>query len=178
MIGAAGGLVGDQGHVVSGTTRYLATGFPFVWKSQLWFPLLVGSGTVAVGELRLRIAPVRARGDWSDGLAAIAAVLAIYAVTALVRGRPLGPGTVLVAGLAVLVWRALGASTPGAVCGLIAAIVGTTTEIVMVAAGVFEYADDADALAGVAPWLPALYFAFGVVAARLGELLAPQARPG
>jgi hypothetical protein len=27
----------------------------------------------------------------------------------------------------------------------------------------FRYADDSDALFGVGPWLPALYFAFGVV---------------
>ena len=32
------------------------------------------------------------------------------------------------------------------------------------------YAPSADGLSGVAEWLPALYFAFGIVAARLAEL--------
>ena len=33
------------------------------------------------------------------------------------------------------------------------------------------YAPSADGLFGVAEWLPALYFAFGIVAARLAELI-------
>jgi hypothetical protein len=45
------------------------------------------------------------------------------------------------------------------------------------AAGVFRYADDSDALLGVAPWLPALYFAFGVVAAMLAEIAAKDRQP-
>jgi hypothetical protein len=43
--------------------------------------------------------------------------------------------------------------------------------------GVFRYADDSDALFGVAPWLPALYFAFGVVVALLAEIAAKDRRP-
>jgi len=39
-------------------------------------------------------------------------------------------------------------------------------------AGVFTYADSCDELFGVAPWLVPLYFAFGVVAALLGEIAA------
>jgi hypothetical protein len=37
--------------------------------------------------------------------------------------------------------------------------------------------DDSDALFGVAPWLPALYFAFGVVVALLAEIAAKDRRP-
>jgi hypothetical protein len=47
-----------------------------------------------------------------------------------------------------------------------------TTEIVLAGAGIFEYADDVSQLAGVAAWLPGLYLAYGVVAARLGMMLA------
>ena len=36
----------------------------------------------------------------------------------------------------------------------------------------FLPATHSDALFGVAPWLPALYFAFGVVVALLGEIAA------
>ena len=44
----------------------------------------------------------------------------------------------------------------------------------MIAAGLFKYADDIALLFGVAPWTPALYFCFGVVAARVGEAASPS----
>src|SRR5438477_12341442 len=84
-LGAAGGLIGDEGHVASGTTRYLSHALPFVWKSQLWFPLLVGGATCAVAELRLALAPPRTEGGIADGAAAIASIGGLYALTALVR---------------------------------------------------------------------------------------------
>jgi hypothetical protein len=178
-LGAVGALLGDQGHVASGTTNYLSPskGVPFVWESPLWFPALVGLLTASLAELRLRIAAPRRVVGWSDAVAAVAAVLALYAVTALIRHAPLGPGTVLVYALAALIWRWLGNDLPSAACGAVAAIVGVTSEIVLVAAGVFEYSHEIDRLAGVAPWLPALYFAFGVVVARLAELCARQGVP-
>ena len=40
-------------------------------------------------------------------------------------------------------------------------VVGPIVEAVIAAAGLARYAEDSDALFGVAPWLPALYFAFG-----------------
>ena len=54
-IGAIGGLIGDMCHVESGTTVYLEDPLPYVWKSQLWFPLMVGAGTAALGWIRVRI---------------------------------------------------------------------------------------------------------------------------
>lgn len=41
----------------------------------------------------------------------------------------------------------------------------------------FRYADDSDALFGVGPWLPALYFAFGVVVVLLAEIAAKNRQP-
>jgi len=171
-LGAAGGLLGDQGHVASGTEVYLSAsrGVPFVWESPLWFPALVGLLTASLAELRLRISPARRVGRPEDGVAAVAAVLGLYALTALIRHQPLAPVTVLVYALAAVAWRALGDGAPAAACGVLAALVGVTVEIALVAAGVFEYAPGIDRLAGVPPWLPALYFAFGVAVARLGEL--------
>jgi hypothetical protein len=177
-IGAVGGLIGDAGHVQSGTTRYLGD-FPEIWKSALWFPLLVGGATASLGELRARIASLRpAPGQpLVEALAAIAAVLAIYALTAIVHDRPEIPATVLIAALAVLVLDRFGGGRPAIVCGLVAAVLGPLAEIVLVAAGASEYAPDSDGLIGVATWLPALYFAFGVVVSRLTELLAGGAQP-
>jgi hypothetical protein len=174
VIGVAGGLVGDAAHVDAGTTRYLDDSLPFVWNSALWFPILVGLATAAAGELRLRLGPPRPGFDPRAGIAAIAAVLAIYAITALVYDEPQGPATILVAALAVLVACWLGGGTPALVCGVAAAVVGPLAEIAIVELDLAEYASAADDLAGVALWLPALYFAFGFVAARLGELLVAR----
>jgi hypothetical protein len=174
LVGAAGGLVGDAGHVQAGTTTYLDDATPFIWESALWFPILVGLATASIGELRLRLGPPRPGFDPATAVAAIAAVLAIYAVTALVYDEPEGPATTLIVMLAVLVASWLGGGTPALICALAAAVVGPVAEIVIVEVDLAEYAPAADSLGGVALWLPALYFAFGYVAARLAEFLVAR----
>ena len=173
LIGAAGGIVGDAAHVETGTTTYLAHGFPFVWRSALWFPVAVGVATVATAELRMRLGPATwsAGERWREGSAAVAAVLAIYAITALVHDRPEGAATTLVGALAVLAAARFASGLPALVCGATAAVLGPLAEIVIVKAGAAEYAPTCDGLFGVALWLPALYFAFGVVVSRLAELV-------
>jgi len=175
-IGAAGGLVGDAAHVDAGATRYLDHSVPFVWNSALWFPILVGFATAAVGELRLRLAPPGTGLDVRQGAGAIAAVLAIYATTALVYDEPEGAATTLVLMLAVVVVCWLADGWPTIVCGVAAAIVGPLAEILIVELDLAAYAEPSDSLFGVALWLPALYLAFGVVAARLAELLVARRR--
>ena len=69
---------------------------------------------------------------------------------------------------ATVTWCALG-DRWGALCGLIAAVGGPLVEVAIAAAGLARYADGSDALFGVAPWLPPLYFVFGVVVAMLAE---------
>ena len=59
-------------------------------------------------------------------------------------------------------------------CACLAALFGVGTEIVLGAADVFAYASDIGRFAGVATWLPGLYLAYGVVAGRLGLLLAAE----
>lgn len=182
LVGAVGGLIGDMCHVESETTTYLEDPLPYVWKSQLWFPLMVGAGTAALGWIRVRMAAGArtARSDEQDrepegardAVAMIAAVIALYALTALVRGEPQPAAVVVcwaVAALIVARW----ARGPGdLLCAVLAAVFGVGSEIILAAAGVFEYADDIARFAGVASWLPALYLAYGVVAARLGLIAA------
>ena len=171
VLGAVVAPFGDHGHVVSGTTQYFSVAVPFVWDSPLWFPLMVGIATAATAELRLWLAAPRNGLQIRDGVAGIATVMGLYALTALLRNQPLVPATVLIAALAILAWRVLG-DQPGMICGLLVAFGGWAVEAGMVAMGIFRYADEIDVLAGVAPWLPALYFCFGVVAAQLGEIAA------
>lgn len=172
-IGAGAGLIGDHAHVESGATRYLDVGgVPLIWGSPLFFPLSVGLATAALGELGVRLGASRPGTRW-DGLAAIASVLAIYLLTAVLADESTSTATALVACLAALVLVRFGDGRRAAiVCGTLAAIVGPVVEIVEHEAGIFEYSANVDGLAGVAPWLVPLYFAFGVVAVRLGEMLA------
>ncbi|MDQ2637716.1 MAG: hypothetical protein M3Y83_12650, partial [Actinomycetota bacterium] len=96
-----------------------------------------------------------------------------YVTTALVHGAPTTPATALIIAMAVITWCALG-DGPSVVCGVLAAVVGPVVEIVLAEAGLFAYHADSDELFGVGPWLPPLYFAFGVVVALLGEMAASR----
>jgi uncharacterized membrane protein YoaK (UPF0700 family) len=168
FVGAAGGLVGDMCHVVSGTTRYIEDPLPYIWESQLWFPLMVGSGTVVLGVIRVRLGDDGEGGGMREAAQMIAWIIALYALTALVRSEPQEVAVAIVYAVAAAIAGAFAHSRADVVCGALAAVVGVTIEIVLAAEGVFEYADDVGDFAGVATWLPALYFAFGVVAGRLG----------
>jgi hypothetical protein len=169
-IGAAGGLVGDACHVAAGTTVYLDESLPFIWKSQLWFPVAVGLATVAAGDLRLRLGPARPEGETGEAVAAVAAVLGIYALTAVVTGEDPLAASVLIWALAILVAVRFGAGRAALACGLAAAFIGPLAEIVVVETELARYSPKADGLLGVAEWLPALYFAFGIAVSRLAEL--------
>jgi hypothetical protein len=171
LIGAFVAPIGDHGHITTGTTAYLSRAIPFVWDSPLWFPLMVGLSTAALADLRLRLGAPRAGLTWRDGLVALAAMMTVYAITALFRHQPLVPATLLIVALAILVTGVLG-DRAGTICGVAAAVGGVVVEAVMIKAGLFQYAADIALLVGVAPWTPALYFCFGVVAARLGEVAA------
>ena len=171
VLGAAAALVGDHNHVVTGTTEYLSHSVPFVWSSPIWFPILVAVATVALAELRMHLPAPRTSVTARQGLAGIAAVIGIYVVTALVHTAPAVPATVLIYALAATTWCVL-SDRYASLCGVLAAIGGPVVEAVLAKAGLFRYAEDSDALFGVAPWLPALYFTFGVVVALLGEIAA------
>jgi hypothetical protein len=169
-IGAAGGLIGDACHVATGTTTYLDETFPFIWKSQLWFPVAVGLATVATGEVRLRLGPARPGSKPVEAVVAIASVVGLYALTAVVTDEDPLAATVLIWAGAFLIAARFGGGAPALVCAVLAAILGPLAEILIVEAELAMYAPAADGLIGVAEWLPALYFAFGIVAARLAEL--------
>lgn len=179
MLGAVVSLAGDACHVASHTTRYTWDGVPTIWRSALWFPVLVAGGVLALADLGRRLSPrlpaLRARAR-VDVVPAAAAVLGLYALTAALRGQPVTVSVVLTAALAVLIWATWDPSLGALLGGVIAAIVGPLVEIAIVALGAAEYTPGSDQLAGVAAWLPALYFAAGAVAFRLWDALATPAR--
>src|SRR5215207_2646840 len=82
-VGAAGGLIGDAGAVQSGVTNYLDDSVPFIWESPVWFPVMVGLGTVSIGLVRMHLGPTRPGFDPRTGIGAFASVGVVYAVTSL-----------------------------------------------------------------------------------------------
>lgn len=172
-IGFGGGLLGDSFHVSTGTTEYFprAHAVPFLALSPIWFPIATGVATVAIGVVRVGLRPIRTGLDVRRGLAGIAAVLGLYALTAAVHNQPAAVSVTLISGIAVIIWCAAG-DRVALLLGASAAVIGPIAEIVLSRAGIFRYASGSGGLLGVAPWLPALYFAFGVVACLLGELLS------
>lgn len=173
VLGGAAGLIGDHSHVITGTTEYLPAAHvvPFIWNSPLYFPILVGSATVFLAELRLLLPAPRATVTVRQGVAGLAAVLGSYVVTAMLHASPVVPLTTLICAFAAITFCALG-DRPAIVCGVLIAAIGPVVEIGIAAAGHFRYAPGSDGLFGVAPWLVPLYFAFGVVAALIGEVAA------
>ena len=174
-LGLAVGLAGDACHVVSGTTEYAPSWVPTVWQSKLWFPVLVGGAVLlaAWAGSRLRLPSARARGR-TDVVAGAAVVLALYALTAALRGEPETVSVILTGAIAVGVWAWWDPSPGTLAIAVAAAVAGPVAEIVLVEVGAASYAADSDGLGGVAPWLPCLYFAAGAVASGLWSAVDPE----
>jgi hypothetical protein len=165
-------LAGDACHVASGTTVYEWDGVPTVWRSAIWFPFLVGGAVLGAAWTaeRLPLARVRTR-DRPDAVIGAAAVLALYALTAVLRHQPMTVSLVLTGAIALGVWAWWDPSPRALAVAAGAAVLGPLAEIAIVQIGAASYAPDADDLGGVAPWLPFLYFAAGAVASGLWPAL-------
>jgi hypothetical protein len=177
MLGLAVGLAGDATHVASGTTRYEWDGVPILWRSAIWFPVLVAAAVLAGARAAEQAGtrPLRTRGR-ADAIVGAALVLSLYALTSALRGEPTTVSVVVIGALAVAIWAWWDPSAGALALAIGAAIAGPLAEIGIVALGAASYADDADALGGVAPWLPCLYFAAGAITARLWAAIARDGR--
>src|SRR5436190_1443418 len=142
-LGAAVGLAGDACHVASGTTHYDWHALPTIWRSVLWFPLLLGGAVLLAAWLGRRAALpwVRPR-DRADVAAGAGLVLALYALTAALRHQPTTVSVVLTGSLAIAIWAWWDPSPGTLAIAIAAAIAGPLVEIAIVAAGAASYADD------------------------------------
>jgi len=170
-IGFVTSLIGDACHVSSGTTEYLWSGVPNLWLSGVWFPFLVGGSVVGAARSGIKAKLPARRRTRHDVVLAVAAVLALYALTATMRGTPTTVAVTLCSGIAVVIWRWWDPSLGTLTVALGAAVLGPLAEIGIVAIGAARYAADSDSLLGVAPWLPPLYFAAGAVASGLWKVV-------
>lgn len=177
LIGFAASLAGDACHVTSGTTTYLWPGVPTLWQSGLWFPFLVGGAVLGAARAGLGAGlPSRPRRRL-DVVPGTAAVLALYALTATMRGQPCTVAIVLCGAAAVVIWAWWDPSLGALYIALAAAVLGPLAEIGIVAVGAAAYARDSSSLAGVACWLPCLYFGAGSVASGLWRVVAQEPGP-
>lgn len=169
-IGFVIGLAGDATHVATGTTTYEWDGVPYLWKSQLWFPFLVGGAVLAAAYLaHVAGLPKLRRRTRADAVTGALVVLALYALTATLKGEPATSTVVLTLAIALAIWSWWDPSPQAFAIATIAAALGPAAEILLVELGAATYADDG--LFGVAPWLPCLYFGAGAVAAGLWHAL-------
>jgi hypothetical protein len=176
LLGFGIGLAGDATHVASGTTAYDWDGVPTLWNSAIWFPFAVGLAVLGAAEAGRRLdLPSRPRTR-IDVVIGAAVVLALYALTATLRGQPVTVSVVLCSAIAVAVWAWWSPTSRSLAVAVGAAILGPVAEMGVVASGAAHYASDSDSLGGVAPWLPCLYFAAGAVASGvLGALTGARA---
>jgi hypothetical protein len=164
LLGFGIGLAGDACHVASGTTAYDWDGVPTLWNSAIWFPFVVGLAVLGAAETGSRLGlPDRTRTR-VDVVIGSAVVLALYALTATLRGQDATTSVVLCGAIAVAVWAWWDPTPRAFAIAAGAAILGPIAEMLVAAAGASHYASDSDAYGGVAPWLPCLYFAAGAVA--------------
>lgn len=176
-IGFVVGLAGDACHVATGTTEYDWDDVPSIWRSAIWFPVLVGIAVLSAawaGE-RFTGKPVQRRGR-ADAVTGIAAVLALYALTAVVRDQPDTVSVILIGALAVVIWSWWDPSPGALAVAAVAAVLGPLAEILVVEIDAAHYSESADSLGGVAPWLTGLYFAAGAVGSSLWGAIARDGR--
>lgn len=171
-------LAGDATHVASGTTVYEWEDVPEIWRSAIWFPFMVGGAVLlaALAGERAGLPSLRTRNR-ADAVAGAAAIAALYALTAALRGEPATVSVLLTGAIAVLVWCWWDPSPGTLFLALAAAVLGPLAEIAIVEIGAASYTPGSDGLGGVAPWLPCLYFAAGAVAGGLWAAIARDGAP-
>lgn len=163
VAGAAIALAGDAAHVQAGITEYLWDGVPTIWKSALWFPILVGGAVAAGGWIGSRFDLPRSDRRRTDVVIGMASVLGLYFVTTLVADAPQIAANGICWAVAIVIWLWWDPSRPAFFAALAAMILGPIAEIMMIELGASRYLPGHDQLLGAAPWLLPLYFAAGAV---------------
>lgn len=160
-------LLGDAGHVLSGTTSYTWPWMPSLVCSAAWFPFSVAGSMLGLALFGRRFdLPSRPRTR-AHAFIGVGLVLALYGSTALLRGVGMFYACAWTGSVALAIALWWDRSPRALALGLCGALIGPAAEIGCVMLGAVRYADDSSALWGVAPWLPALYFAACSVASGL-----------
>ena len=159
LLGATLGVALDWVHVATGTTAYTN---PVMFGLAWWVPLLFGGAAVAMGlagplaerftnRTRDRMTMELTGGGAATGLAIFVLAYLASAFLAL----PSLVVTVIISVLFLCAWGTSDGTSLGFWLAFLTAVIGTGVEVTLTGAGAFTH--HYQELAGVAPWLPALY---------------------
>ncbi|HYV49006.1 MAG TPA: hypothetical protein VFA20_29300 [Myxococcaceae bacterium] len=171
LLGATLGPVLDGFHTWSGTTWYTSPG----WLRTVWWcPLLFSGAAAAIGLSRVAIEGRAPPLGTRRIAAAIAWFIAAYALSGFLPASSLAKCAV-VGAMAAAGWAAFDRTRLGLAHGALTAAGGWLVEFTLVREGLFVHRTAE--LAGVAVWIPCLYFsgatAIGLLATRLAANPAP-----
>lgn len=177
-LGAVISPIGDSFHIHSGATAYDCCMTLLIGESPWWFYLPVALGVAVAGDaaawLQSHLGPGRV--TVARAVCAVAAVLAVWWGSAWLPDREGAAVTVTLYAMAALSWALFDRSRAALVLAAVAAVVGTSVEMIQSALGRFHYDPPLQQVAGVPFWLPAIYLAAGVAIARLTPLLSRRIR--
>jgi hypothetical protein len=169
-LGAAVGTLLDGIHLYGDVESYPDPDFGrWAWFVPLEFGLAGAVAGALVPALELRAGPPRLPA--SNRAAELALIVAAYLSTVVLAGAPLLVTALL---LALLAARLVLRPVPGDwLYAAIGALAGPAAEVLIAAAGAFDYADPD--VAGIRMWLPALWANGGIFIRRLlGPVVYPS----
>jgi hypothetical protein len=183
LSGAALMFLGDQCHVISGTTAYPPSGWtlPIVGVPAWIFPLFA-STLVVVGLThpaldRVLARPTRVPLRFRHVAIGLVSFLALWAASGFLPLATGGAKDIVLALGVALVWWLFDRTWQGLAIGAVTALGGVVAEVLLTRSGAFHYATHARNLFGVASWLPLLYVAGSVTGGNLGRWLSLRTAP-
>ena len=104
----------------------------WIWKSQIWFPFLVGGAVLGAAWVADRAGlPAITRRTRADAARGAALVLALYALTALLKGEPATVTVILTGAIGLAIWSWWDPSPGAFAVAAGAAVLGPAAEILL-----------------------------------------------
>ncbi len=166
---------GDYWHVETVITHDIIL-TPNIANSPIWFICLVGIFGVSLGMLseclrKVDLLPSEKSNILRMAMISVFACLAVYFATSLVPKTNVMLSAMLLMSFALLIWAVVDAKPRSFFIGMLAAVVGMSTEIGLILLGIYHYDADISVIWCVPPWLAPIFFLLGVSVTKLEEFL-------
>jgi hypothetical protein len=175
------GPIGDFAHVKTQTTTYPSDYGLYFFGLPFWVPFLFGTAAVAVGVSHPAFDKILGPNILRPGaktlgrvIGGLALFLGSYCLSGLLPPAKAMHNDLMLALIALGTWAILDWTWQGIILGILTAVVGSLTEIILVHLGFFSYLPPKNNLWGVASWLPWLYFTASVSVGNLGRYLSKE----
>lgn len=165
LLGAIVGTLGNFFHYISGAIVHSSVAMRFLFISDL---LTFGLVTILIGIFHSCFYDIRKsqhRNSVKSPLwqtQGIICFLILYCLSGFLPSAYL-INTFIIALVTFTLWLIFDQTWQGIMLAIIVAIIGTTTEILMVQHGLFSYSPDNSQLFGVPLWLPYLYLSASIL---------------